>query len=108
MIFKRKYIFFLFFLFIIVFSSLTMKQMSSSKKIVVFDLDETLGHFTQLGYFCEGLENILGIELTNEDMITLIDIYPEFLRPNILTILNYLKKLKSRKICDKVMIYTNN
>jgi len=82
--------------------------MSSGKKVVVFDLDETLGHFTELGYFCEGLENILGIELTNEDMITLIDIYPEFLRPNILTILNYLKKLKSRKICDKVMIYTNN
>lgn len=106
MIFKRKYILIL--LIIIVFLSLSMKQMSSGKKVVVFDFDETLGHFTELGYFCEGLENILGIELTNEDMITLIDIYPEFLRPNILTILNYLKKLKSRKICDKVMIYTNN
>jgi len=104
--FTRKYILYLF--IIIVFLSLTMKHTSTSKKIVVFDLDETLGHFTELGYFCEGLENILGIALTNEDMITLIDIYPEFLRPNILTILIYLKKLKSRNICDKVMIYTNN
>jgi hypothetical protein len=37
-----------------------------------------------------------------------LDLYPEFLRPNIINILNYLKKKKSLKHCHKLMIYTNN
>jgi len=37
-----------------------------------------------------------------------LDLYPEFLRPNILNILDYLKKQKRNGICDAVMIFTNN
>ena len=37
-----------------------------------------------------------------------MDLFPEFLRPNILGILNYLKKKKQKNHCDKLMIYTNN
>lgn len=93
-------------LIIIVFLILFMVR--KGPKIVVFDLDETLGHFSQLGLFWDGLESILNIKLTDDDMITLLDTYPEYVRPNIIPILKYLKLQKQKGLCDKVMIYTNN
>jgi hypothetical protein len=81
-------------------------------KIVVFDLDETLGYFTEYGIFWGCLSNYLKIKnkikLTQADFNTILDLYPEFLRPNILDILNYLKDKKQNKCCNKMMIYTNN
>ena len=98
-------------------------------KIVVFDVDETLGYFTQFGIFWDALnvyyknankinggdnnqgddENILKSQQTQQELFnTLIDIYPEFLRVNILAILNYLKRKKEKKKCKHIMIYTNN
>jgi hypothetical protein len=80
-------------------------------KIVVFDLDETLGYFTQLGIFWDILKKYLknkNIHLTQNDFNDLLDLYPEFLRPNIINILNYLKEQKKNKCCHKMMIYTNN
>ena len=91
---------------IIVFLILFMVR--KGPKIVVFDLDETLGHFSQLGLFWDGLETILDIKLDDKDMVTLLDTYPEFIRPNMIAILKYLKLQKQRGLCDKVMIYTNN
>lgn len=79
-----------------------------AKKIVVFDFDETLGHFSELGYFCEGLERYFKTMLYEKDMYIMLEAYPEFLRPNILAILNYLKIQKKTGNCDKIMIYTNN
>ena len=104
-------------------------SLSKPDKIVVFDVDETLGYFTQLGIFWDALnvyyknankinggdnnqgddENILKSQQTQQDLFnTLIDIYPEFLRVNILAILNYLKRKKEKKKCKHIMIYTNN
>jgi hypothetical protein len=81
-------------------------------KIVVFDLDETLGYFTQYGIFWDSLKNYLNIKnkdkLTQNDFNLVLDLYPEFLRPNIVNILNYLKNKKKTNCCDKMMIYTNN
>jgi hypothetical protein len=77
-------------------------------KIVVFDLDETLGYFVEFGIFWDSLSLYLNKELTHQDFNGLMDLYPEFLRPNILGILNYLKKKKEINHCDKLMIYTNN
>ena len=77
-------------------------------KVVVFDLDETLGHFSELGLFWDGLEEYTDMKLDSMDMRALLDTYPEFIRPNILAILNYLKILKNNGACHKVMIYTNN
>lgn len=81
-------------------------------KIVVFDLDETLGYFVEFGIFWDSL-NLYYLknnkeELTNDDFNHILDLYPEFLRPNIINILNYLKHKKITNICDKIMIYTNN
>ena len=82
-------------------------------KIVVFDLDETLGYFTQYGIFWDSLKNYLKIKnksdlLTQKVFDLILDLYPEFLRPNILNILIYLKNKKITNCCSKIMIYTNN
>jgi len=91
--------------------------MNCSSKIVVFDLDETLGYFVEFGMFYDALKyyykNITSktahIPVFNQVLFNkLLDLYPEFIRPNIVNILNYLKKKKNDKHCNKLMIYTNN
>jgi hypothetical protein len=77
-------------------------------KIVVFDLDETLGYFTELGIFWDSLEHYKKEPLSQNDFDAVLDIFPEFLRPNIINILTYLKTKKESKCCNKIMIYTNN
>jgi hypothetical protein len=81
-------------------------------KIVVFDLDETMGYFTEYGIFWDCLKNYLIIkqkkDLTQNDFNNILDLFPEFLRPNIINILTYLKKKKQSNCCHKMMIYTNN
>ena len=93
--------------------------MNCGSKIVVFDLDETLGYFVEFGMFWDTLKNYyknLNLNLNpnknpvfDQDLFNkLLDLYPEFIRPNILNILNYLKRKKQDKHCHKLMIYTNN
>jgi hypothetical protein len=38
----------------------------------------------------------------------LVDLYPEIIRPNMVRILDYIRKKKNAGVCSKVMIYTNN
>lgn len=84
---------------------------STSKKIVVIDVDETLGYFVELGIFCDALTT----SAWNNDATAqyahfnhLMDAFPELLRPNILDLLQFLKMKKESKECCGVMIYTNN
>lgn len=80
-------------------------------KIVVFDMDETLGYFVEFGMFWDALLQYLPqstYKLDQREFNAILDLYPEFIRPNILSILNYLKHKKVAKECSKVMIYTNN
>ena len=81
-------------------------------KIVVFDLDESLGYFTEYGIFWDSLKDYLKkkskSDLTQHDFEVILDLYPEFLRPNIINILKYLKEKKKQNCCHKMMIYTNN
>ena len=85
----------------------------SNMKIVVFDFDETLGYFVELSVFFDCVNRYLKTELkmpglNQEQFNDLLDLYPEFLRPNIIAILNYLKHKKESKCCNKLMVYTNN
>ena len=83
--------------------------MFKNNKIVVFDVDETLGCFTQLGIFCDCLDEYYGnknYSVSNFNKI--LDLYPNFVRPKMLSILEYLKEKKKKNKCYKVMMYTNN
>lgn len=77
-------------------------------KVVVFDLDETLGQFVELGMFCDTIENYNNKKLSFKEFYEIMEMFPEFLRPNILKILSYLKTKKQKGECNKVLIYTNN
>jgi hypothetical protein len=88
--------------------------MPERNKIVVFDLDETLGYFTQLCIIWESIEqyihenNVDTRKMGQDDFNKLLELFPEYVRPNIETILDYLKQKKMTKKCKNVMIYTNN
>ena len=87
--------------------------MNASNKIVVFDLDETLGYFTQLCLIWESLcccakDRNISVEFDESVFNKLLDLFPEYIRPNIESILEYLKTKKTAKNCKNVMIYTNN
>jgi len=81
--------------------------MTKQCKIVVFDLDETLGSFVELGMFWDAINNTLGKQ-DDKHFNEIIDLFPEFLRPNILKILKYVLERKNDGKCNKIMIYTNN
>ena len=76
--------------------------------IVVFDLDETLGFFYELSIFCNVIIKYFKRYLSQDEFIELLDIFPEFLRPNIVKILDFVVKKRENKQCSKIMIYTNN
>lgn len=78
------------------------------EKIVVFDLDETLGNFVELGMFWDALENFHGHKMPDQHFFEIVDMFQEFLRPNILTILKFLLEKKQKGKCNSLMIYTNN
>ena len=81
-------------------------------KIVVFDLDGTLGYFTEFGIFWDSLiayvKNNNNIIITQDTFNATLDLFPEVVRPNIINILGYLRNKKETKCCTKMMIYTNN
>tara|TARA_B110000483_G_scaffold126257_1_gene151679 strand:+ start:1533 stop:2261 length:729 start_codon:yes stop_codon:yes gene_type:complete len=83
--------------------------MSKKKKIIVFDLDETLGHFSQPYKFWHSLKNFLNNETLAEEFFhNFLDLFPDFLRHDIFSILTYIKRKKISGECDYVMVYTNN
>ena len=81
---------------------------SNVEKIVVFDLDETLGHFAELSIFCNALEHFYKTKLTDQNYFAIFDHFPEYFRTNIFQCLELLKKAKENGLCSRVVIYTNN
>jgi hypothetical protein len=80
-----------------------------NKKVVVFDLDETLGYFGELGRFCNIIDEYYKNSNKSYSIFNdLMDLYPEFCRPNIINILKYLLQKKKEDKCQALMIYTNN
>lgn len=78
-------------------------------KFVVFDLDETLGYFKQLYYIFSVIKKInASFSITQQIFNKVLDLYPEFLRPNIIEILLYLKHQKQFNRNTYLIIYTNN
>lgn len=81
-----------------------------SKKIVVFDFDETLGSFSQLYLLWISIIKILNIGNNEKKIILfqLLDLFPDFFRPSIIDILKYVLINKKNNNCKEVIIYTNN
>lgn len=75
-------------------------------KCVVFDLDETIGHFAQLYKIAKTFEENMNCKLTTQHIITLYkDLYNIF-RPGIFTLLGYTQFLKEKYKLN-VVLYTN-
>lgn len=78
---------------------------------VVFDLDETIGYFTQLYTIWETIKRVcytLDETMYQEIFNIILDIFEDYLRPFIMTIFKYLKNKKITNRNVVVMIYTNN
>lgn len=79
-------------------------------KYIVFDVDETLGYFSQLGSFIDAIsfynKDFSGsvFERFNE----ILDLFPEFVRPKMIETLKYIHGKKVNGTCSGVFIYTNN
>lgn len=84
-------------------------MINKNKYAVVFDLDNTLGSFSQLYTFW----NLTKVFLKNSNLqdkyfFYILDKFPNFLRPQIIKLLKIIKNKKIQKVCNYVMIYTNN
>jgi hypothetical protein len=76
------------------------KRRKARKKTIVFDLDETIGHFKHLKilYQC--------INPSQQEFNMLLDIYPEFLRPGIMSIMELLADKKTQwRLVQIINIY---
>ena len=93
---------------ILYFLSYNYNMVSQSNRVVVFDLDETIGCFQQFGIFCDAIEKIHKKKLTREEFMYILDLYPEYFRPNIFNVMSYLKDEKIKGQLYKVCLYTNN
>jgi len=83
---------------------------SKNAKIIVFDLDGTLGYFSQISVVWEFLKHYGTFFIQDETHLfnSVFDLFPEVIRPNMFEILKYVYKQKIEKCCDQIMIYTNN
>ena len=79
-------------------------------KYAVFDVDETLGYFAQFGAFIDALNNYYSdfSQVVYDNFNELLDLYPEFIRPNMIEILKYVSEKKREGACKGIIIYTNN
>lgn len=76
-------------------------------KVVIFDMDETLGHFYQVSGIWYAIKDT-NRQATKQDFFDLIDSFQECLRTHIEKILIYLKHAKSERKIHRVIIFTNN
>jgi hypothetical protein len=83
-------------------------RINKYKKVLVFDLDETLGSFIDLEILWRAIHKCAPSSKNVPEFFEVLELYPEFLRYGILPILEYLNQKKKNGDCDKVYIYTNN
>ena len=62
---------------------------------IVFDMDETLGFFAQISRIWLTLQELNNNNLRNQDFFVLCNVFPKMLRPNIISVLKFIYKLKN-------------
>lgn len=85
-------------------SKIKIPKYKKLEKVLVFDLDETIGSFHDLIL----LWNFIKGPKDQKTFDTILDMYPEFLRYGILQILRYIINKKKNGKCNKLYMYTNN
>ena len=75
-------------------------------KVIVLDLDETLGDFSEMIILWKIVQS--QTTMTQHDFDSLMEIFPEFFRIGIFTILEYLYKKRQKGHCSCIYLYTNN
>ena len=51
-----------------------------NRKVVVFDLDDTIGHFEEVSIFLNGLQLIIGkSHIPDKYLFKLLDLWPKFM-----------------------------
>lgn len=83
------------------------KRVRSSGRVIAFDLDETLGSFSDLEILWSSLQHFTK-KYEPIHFNSILDLYPEFLRYGILHILEFLAHKKTTGHCKHIYIYTNN
>ena len=82
--------------------------MQKDIKVIIFDLDETIGSFAQLYKFWHLITIFFNKNIDNKYFYNILDNNILFLRPNMINIFNNIKLKKINKLCSNVIIYTNN
>jgi hypothetical protein len=91
-------------------SIMIFNQRPKCSKIIVFDLDETIGSFSELFVLWKSIHKIKEFDPENiqKTFNEMLDLYPEFLRHGIVVILEFLLHKKRIGECSQIYIYTNN
>ena len=77
-------------------------------KTVVFDLDETIGHFKQFYCLYQIISKYAEKPVSQLSFNAILDLYPEFFRVGIFSIFEMLYRKKRQKTVGGIYIYTNN
>ena len=85
----------------------------TQKKVIILDLDETIGSFTDFYRLWTTINDYMKLSINKSisefiPFYSLLDLYPEFLRHGILHILEFIYHKKTQGICSKIYLYTNN
>lgn len=75
-------------------------------KVIVLDLDETVGDFSEMIILWKIVQSQTSI--TQDDFNRMMDIFPEFFRIGIFTIFEYLCNKRQKGRCTCIYLYTNN
>jgi hypothetical protein len=89
----------------VIYTSSISRNNISLPSAFAFDLDETIGSFSDLHSIWARLEPSMK---TQSNFSEIMDLYPEFLRVGILSILTYIKGKQDNGKCLPIFIYTNN
>jgi hypothetical protein len=77
-------------------------------KTVVFDLDETIGHFKQFYCLYQIISKYAEKPISQPSFNAILDLYPEFFRVGIFSIFEMLHRKKRQNTVGGIYIYTNN
>jgi hypothetical protein len=83
----------------------TSKRGRILPNVIAFDLDETIGSFSYFHSIWARLEPDMR---TQDTFNEIMDLYPEFMRVGILSILRYIRVKQQSGACLPIYIYTNN